>query len=171
MSMRQPRGPRSSSQAWKLPSSCTSSPKCDLRSLRWQCFLRFRCRLHNPSRNIQSRKVSWSKTSPSSSAKCSSANVGPNLSSSDPEYLVRIKCNTRRRSFSGLLRFDGRPALPCFSPWLPTRRYRRHNLFVCRWLSSSSTAASFNVSSPLLTRPITSTRFSSPLLMAVLVVI
>jgi hypothetical protein len=34
---------------------------------------------HNPSRNIQSRKVSWS-------------------------------------SFSGLLQFDRRPALPCFSP-------------------------------------------------------
>src|SRR2546427_12760725 len=53
---------------------------------------------------------------PSSSAKCSAANVGPNLSSSEPEYFFLIKFNTRRRSFDGLLRFEGRPAFPCFNP-------------------------------------------------------
>src|SRR6266542_4139228 len=58
LSIRQPRGPRASNQSWKLPSNCTSSPKCHLRSLRWQCFLRFRCRLHRCSANIQRRKVS-----------------------------------------------------------------------------------------------------------------
>ena len=54
---------------------------------------------------------------PSSSAKCSAANVGPNLSSSEPEYFSLIKFKTRRRSFSGLLRFEARPALPCFQPF------------------------------------------------------
>src|SRR5262249_19764599 len=32
--IRQPSGPRSSNQPWKLPSNCTSSPKCALRSRR-----------------------------------------------------------------------------------------------------------------------------------------
>ena len=58
MSIRQPRGPRSSNQWWKLPSNCTNSPKCGLRSLRWHCFLRLRCRLHSPASNIQRRRVS-----------------------------------------------------------------------------------------------------------------
>src|SRR5437660_2679063 len=53
---------------------------------------------------------------PSSSAKCSAANVGPNLSSSEPEYFFLIKFNTRRRSFDGLLRFEGRPAFPFVLP-------------------------------------------------------
>src|SRR5438876_715158 len=44
---------------------------------------------------------------PSSSAKCSAASVGPNLSPSEPEYFFLIKFSARRRSFSGLLRFDG----------------------------------------------------------------
>src|SRR5262249_60008962 len=64
-----------------------------------------------------------------SSARCSAANVGPNLSSLEPEYFFRIKFNPRRRSFSGLLRLEGRPALPCFNPSCPTSRYRRHSLF------------------------------------------
>jgi hypothetical protein len=76
MSIRQPRGPRPSNQSWKLPSSCTSSPKCDRRSRRWQCLLRLRCRLHILSSNIQRRTVSSSSTIPSSSAKCSAAKVG-----------------------------------------------------------------------------------------------
>src|SRR5260370_26730486 len=58
MSIKQPRGPRSSSQAWKLPSSCTLSPECSLRSRRRRCRRRFRSRLHNPSANIQRRTVS-----------------------------------------------------------------------------------------------------------------
>src|SRR5215470_918251 len=86
----------------KLPSSCTSSPKCSFRSRRWQCFFPLRCRLHSCSANIQRRKVSSSTTIPSSSAKCSAAKVGPNRVSSEPEYFFLIKCKTRRRNFNGL---------------------------------------------------------------------
>ena len=51
-------GPRSSNQGWKLPSSCTNSPKCALRSRRRRCGLRFRARLHSPASNIHRRSVS-----------------------------------------------------------------------------------------------------------------
>src|ERR1700730_14860154 len=105
---------------------------------------------------------------PSSWLKCSAAKVGPNLSSSEPEYFFLIKFKTRRRSFSPLLRFEGWLAFPCLSPWLATCRYLRHHLFVLRSLSSRIAAASLSFRPPLPTRPITSTRFSSRLLMLVL---
>src|SRR5204862_7975349 len=87
---------------------------------------------------------------------------------SEPEYFFWLKFRTRRRNAAGLLRFDGRPALPCFSPWLPTCRYHRHSLFAWRYLSSSMIAALVSFKSPLASRPMTSTRSSSRLLMAVL---
>jgi hypothetical protein len=46
--IRHPRGLRSSNHAWKLPSSCTKSPKCSRRSQRFRCAFRLRIRLHNP---------------------------------------------------------------------------------------------------------------------------
>jgi hypothetical protein len=48
---------------------------------------------------------------------------------SEPEYFFRIKFSTRRRSFCDLLRFDARPAFPCFQPF--TSR-PRPSLFVWR---------------------------------------
>ena len=44
----------------KLPSICTSSPKCPLRSRRFRCSLRFRSALHRPSLSIHRRSVSAS---------------------------------------------------------------------------------------------------------------
>ena len=49
-----------------------------------------------------------------------------------PEYFLRTSVSTRRRNLPGLLRFDSRPALPCFSPFALRSRYRRHTRFVCR---------------------------------------
>ena len=87
--IRPPRGPRSSNHAWKLPSSCTKSPKCCRRSRRLRCAFRLRMRLPSPSANMQRRSVSSATSSPSSSAKCSAASVGPNRSCSVPEYFSR----------------------------------------------------------------------------------
>src|SRR3981189_2010056 len=62
-------------------------------------------RLHNPSANIQRRNVSSPTSSPSSSAKCSAASVGPNRFCSVPEYFSRMSCSTFRRDFSGFALF------------------------------------------------------------------
>src|SRR5579864_6598543 len=61
----------------------------------------------------------------SSSPRRSAASVGPKRSPSAPPYLLRIKLSTRRRSFSGLPRFDPRPALPCLRASAPRSPYRR----------------------------------------------
>ena len=64
-------GPRFSSLSWKLPSNCTISPKCSLRSRLLRCCFRFRPWLHSPSASIHRRSVSASTSHPSSCCRCS----------------------------------------------------------------------------------------------------
>src|SRR6202166_4311243 len=78
--IRQPRGPRPSNHSWKLPSSCTNSPKCSRRSLLFRCWRTFLARLHNPSANIQRLTVVADSSIWSSLAKCSAVKVGPKRS-------------------------------------------------------------------------------------------
>ena len=51
-----------------------------------------------------------------------SAGRESNRSPSSPEYFLPTNRITRSRNFFGFLRFDSRPALPCFSPCAPPSR-------------------------------------------------
>ena len=77
------RSPRASYPRWKLPSSCTSSPKCAFRSRRRRYGVRLRCRLHTPpTRNrllALAGSIGWMRRNrPQPRATCAGSAAGNN---------------------------------------------------------------------------------------------
>jgi hypothetical protein len=129
--IKQPRGRAASYHRWKLPSSCTSSPKCALRSAAHDA-VTVCARDSTRRRPASSGARVVCTVIPSSLARCSAASVGPNRMSIGPLYFSRTSANTPVHVLAGP-RMIRRPArAPVLHPFAPSARYRRARRFAWR---------------------------------------